>query len=199
MKYDTDYDKILVERTLVAEPALRTTVLRLPMVHGPRDPQHRLFPYLTRMDDRRPAILLQEGLADLRLPRGFVDNVAAAIVIAMTDGRTAGRTYNVADSEAPTEAEWVRMVGRAAGWEGEIRVLPNERTPQHLLRDYRFAQQWQMDSARIRHELDYREPLPWDDALRQALAWERAHPPVDVDPAAFDYSAEDPSLGQPVL
>ena len=37
------------------------TVLRLPMVYGPGDGQHRLFEYLKRMDDRRPFILLDAG------------------------------------------------------------------------------------------------------------------------------------------
>jgi nucleoside-diphosphate-sugar epimerase len=39
------------------------TVLRLPTVYGPGDYQHRLFEYLKRMDDGRPAILLGEGVA----------------------------------------------------------------------------------------------------------------------------------------
>ena len=35
------------------------------MVHGPGDNQHRLFPYLKRMDDRRPAI---QGLRRVSRP-----------------------------------------------------------------------------------------------------------------------------------
>jgi nucleoside-diphosphate-sugar epimerase len=35
------------------------TVLRLPMVCGPGDMFHRLHPYLKRMDDGRPGILIQ--------------------------------------------------------------------------------------------------------------------------------------------
>ena len=48
-----DYDKILVERTVMGAPDLADTVLRLPMVYGSRDGQHRLFEYLKRMDDGR--------------------------------------------------------------------------------------------------------------------------------------------------
>ena len=57
MKYN--YDKILVERVVMAQPdTLPGTVLRLPMVFGPGDYQHRLFGYLKRMDDERPFIIL---------------------------------------------------------------------------------------------------------------------------------------------
>jgi nucleoside-diphosphate-sugar epimerase len=85
------YDKILVERAVMGHPDILATVLRLPMVYGPGDKQHRLYQYLKRMDDRRPAILLDHDFARWRSPRGFVDNVAAAIILAVTNDRAAGR------------------------------------------------------------------------------------------------------------
>ena len=60
------------------------------MVHGPRDYQHRLFPYLKRMDDGRPAIVLDEDRARMRVTRGYVEDVAAAIALAATDPRASG-------------------------------------------------------------------------------------------------------------
>lgn len=71
------YDKILVERAVMGDADPVGTILRLPMVYGPGDPQHRLFQYLKRMDDRRPAILMDEGAAGWRWSRGYVENVAA--------------------------------------------------------------------------------------------------------------------------
>src|SRR5271166_5369132 len=44
-----EYDKIPVERTVMGDPDLPGTVLRLPMVYGPGDPLHRLFPILKRI------------------------------------------------------------------------------------------------------------------------------------------------------
>src|SRR5205807_973355 len=67
-----DYDKILVERALRSDPELPATVLRLPMVHGPGDYQHRLFEFLKRMDDGRPAILVSDAAARWRTSRGYV-------------------------------------------------------------------------------------------------------------------------------
>ncbi len=59
---DEQYEKILVEEVVMG-PGLPGTVLRLPAVYGSGDYQHRLFRYLKRMDDGRPAILLGEGMA----------------------------------------------------------------------------------------------------------------------------------------
>src|SRR5262249_55919168 len=91
------YDKIPVERVVMGAPALPGPVLRLPMVHGPGDPYGRLSTYLKRMDEQRPAIVLDEGLAHWKCPRGYVEDVAAAITMAVVDDRAAGRTYNVAE------------------------------------------------------------------------------------------------------
>jgi dTDP-D-glucose 4,6-dehydratase len=54
-------------------------------------------------------------------------------------------------------------------------------------------QQWVASSARIRAELGYREPVALDEALRRTIEWERTHPPT-IDPAQFDYAAEDAAL-----
>lgn len=187
-----DYEKILVERVIMDDPDLPGTILRLPAVYGP--PDHRMFPYLKRMDDRRPAILLAERQAGWRWSRGYVENVAAAITLAVTNERAAGRIYNVAEPEALPEAEWVRRIGQAAGWKGEIVTLPKERMPAHLKSASNWDQHWAVDTSRIRQELGYKEPVPLDEALQRAVEGERAHPPETFDPAQFDYAAEDAAL-----
>ena len=197
------YDKLLVERALMGDAELPGTILRLPMVYGERDYQHRLFPYIRRMDDGRPAILLEEGFAGWRGPRGLTENVAAGIVLAVTDGRAAGRTYHLAEAETLTEAEWVRRVGKAAGWGGEVVALPQARLPGHLVgldehgRPPRWEQHAHFDTSRIRRELGYVEPVALDEALRRAVQWQRANPPEEVDPTKFDYAAADAALALP--
>jgi nucleoside-diphosphate-sugar epimerase len=86
-----DYDKIPAERVVLNHPVLSGTILRLPAVYGPHDPQHRMFPYLKRMLDGREAILLDEREARWRWTHGYVENVAHAIILAITDSRASGR------------------------------------------------------------------------------------------------------------
>ncbi len=190
---DDGYDKVAVERALRASPEFRATILRLPMIFGPGDPLHRLHPLLKRIDDGRPAILLAEDLAHWSGPRGYVDNVAAAIALAAIDDRAAGRTYNVSTLSV-SELEWTRMVTDAAGWHGEVVVLPRERMPKHMVIPANFAQHWTASSQRIRAELGYSEPVALEESLRRTIEWERAHPPAQVDPAQVDYAAEDAAL-----
>jgi nucleoside-diphosphate-sugar epimerase len=190
---DDAYDKVQVEREVSGDPELPATVLRLPMVYGPGDPLHRLYPLLKRMDDGRRVILFADDVAQWRGPRGYVENVSAAIALAVEDERAAGRTYNVAEEPAFSELEWAEKVAEQAGWRGEFRVLPHDATPKHLLLPGNTAQHWAASSERIRRELGYREPVPLEEAIRRTIVWERAHPP-QVSLAQFDYDAEDAAL-----
>jgi nucleoside-diphosphate-sugar epimerase len=178
-----DYEKILVERAVRTDPKLPATILRLPMVYGPGDYQHRLAPYLKRMLDGRRVILLDEGMARWRCLRGYVDDVAAAVALAVTNPAASGRVYNVAEPTAYTEAEWVSRIGAVVGWTGQIVSVPGGKVP--VL--FSTAQDLRMDTSRIRAELGYREVTDPNDALRLTVAWERDHLPE----LSLDYDQED--------
>jgi nucleoside-diphosphate-sugar epimerase len=196
LRWGDDYDKILVEKIVLGEPGLPGTILRLPEVYGPFDRQHRLFPYLKRMDDGRPAILLGEARAHWRWPRAYVENAAHAIALAVSDERSARRIYNLAEPEASTESEWVARIGRAAHWEGKVVVLPNDQLPSHLQENYAWEHELVVDSSLIRRELGYSEPISQEEGLRLTIAWQRANPPEQVDPQQFDYESEDKALAK---
>ena len=185
---DIDFDNLEVERALTGSAALAVTVLRLPMIYGARDPQRRLSRYVRRMDDGRPAIVLDETLARLRWSRGCVENVAAAVVLAVTDERAAGRTYNVAEPGARTEAEWVESIGKVCNWDGRIVVVPPGRLPSALRVPIRPGQDLYANTERLRRELGYVEPVAVSEGLRRAVEWERAQ---QADEASPDYSDED--------
>lgn len=189
------YDKIPVEQTYLGEPDLPGTVLRLPAVYGPDDYQHRTFPYLKRMVDGRRWILLDQQGAQWRWSRTFVGNAAAAITRAVMDDRARRRVYNVAEPTVMTEAGWVSAIGSAFGWSGEIVPLPGEDLPPHLRdEDLNFAQDLVADTARIRDELEYREPVEPDEAIRRTVKWELANMPDELAPHRFDYAAENAAL-----
>jgi nucleoside-diphosphate-sugar epimerase len=191
---DDEYDKIPVEQEILGNPDLPGTVLRLPMVYGPGDPLHRFHPLVKRMDDRRAVILFEKKFAAWRSPRGYVENVAAAIALAATSDRAAGRIYNVGDAESFSELEWALQVAAAAGWDGNFVTKPADQTPAHLVWPGNLDQHWVVDTTRIREELGYREPIARADAIRRTVEWERANP-TPADPRVFDYDAEDAALG----
>jgi len=188
------YEKILVERVVMEDPDLPGTVLRLPMVYGPGDYMRRLYPYLKRLEDGRNEIPIGESMARWRWTMGFVEDVAAAIALAATDGRAAGRVYNVGETDPLPLAEWVRAIVRAAGSGGEVVVVPDELLPKHLGMDLNAEQDLVTDTGRIRRELGFREGVSREEAIRRTVGWERANPPDDFPPEAFDYAAEDAAL-----
>jgi nucleoside-diphosphate-sugar epimerase len=189
-----DYDKIPAERVVMGDHELAGTVLRLPMIYGPGDPLHRFRPVVKRIADGRRHILFPDTLAAWHSPRGYVENVAAAVTLAVTDDRAAGGIYNVCEEPSFSELEWARKIASEMHWEGEFVVLPAERTPRHLLKPGNAAQHWTASSARIRRELGYKEPVAIEEGIRQTLRWELEHPPTDASLAEFDYAAEDAAV-----
>ena len=69
-----------------------------------------------------------------------------------------------------------------------------EPTAHHLKAVVDFAQDLTFDTVRIRNELGYEEKTLPAEAMRRTVAWERDHPPEAIDPAAFNYTAEDAAL-----
>ncbi len=187
------YDKILVEQAVLSDPSnLPGTVLRLPMIYGPGDSQHRLYSYIKPMDDARPAIPLDETLASWHSPRGYVENVAWAITLAATNPPASNRIYNVAESPSHPEAEWVRLIADITGWQGRVVLVPKGRTDLPL----DTSQHLTVSSDRIRQELNYIEPTSPTQSLQNTIAWERANPP---DPAQYplpNYDEEDQLLSE---
>lgn len=186
-----DYDKLLVESVVLGDSDLPGTMLRLPMVYGPRDGQHRFRPFVKRMDDGRPAIPLAESYASWRSSWGFVDDIAAAIALAATDERAAGRLYTLSETEHPTMAEIAQMLADRIGWDGQIVTVPDEAQPPGLNTEQHLVG----DSGRIRQELGYQEVTPRDEAWERTIAWEREGDPP-ANPAEFDYAAEDELLAR---
>jgi nucleoside-diphosphate-sugar epimerase len=123
-----------------------------------------------------------------------VENAAAAVVLAATDERASGRVYYVAEINAYSEMEWVRAIGRAVGWSGDVVTLTRDRIPRVRVPTFNTDQDLVVDTLRIRQELGYAEPIDLENALRAAVAWEHSDPPTSVDPDRFDYVAEDAAL-----
>jgi nucleoside-diphosphate-sugar epimerase len=189
-----DYDKIPAERIVMNDPELAATVLRLPMVYGPGDRLHRFYPVVKRIADGRDHIIYLDAVAAWRSPRGYVENVAAAIALAATDDRAERRIYNVCEEPSFSELEWAQKIAGEMQWKGQFVVLPGERMPPHLLKPFNAAQHWAASSARIRRELEYKEPVAIEDAIRRTITWERKNPPADTLLSQFDYAAEDAAV-----
>ncbi|MDJ0616208.1 MAG: NAD-dependent epimerase/dehydratase family protein [Calothrix sp. MO_192.B10] len=187
-----DYEKILVEQTYLNAPNLQATILRLPMVYGANDPLHRFAAYLQRMDRGRKAIILEENLAHWRSSYGYVENVAWGIALAVEhqikrdslSDSFLNRIFNISEATPFTEMERLELLGKLAGWKGEVIAVNKDYLPESWQLPFNMQQDWVTDSNRIRQELGYQEPIDRSEAMKRTLEWERLYPPVDISQSA---------------
>jgi nucleoside-diphosphate-sugar epimerase len=126
-----------------------------------------------------------------RWMRGYSEDVAHALALAVESEERAGRVYHVAWQEAATLVDWIRKVAEVVGWDGRIMPLPVSELPESLRFDGNFEQDFVVDSSRIRDELGYAEVVDERTALERTIEWERANPPPGFE---VDYDAEDAAL-----
>ena len=176
------YDKIPLEEMVMNDPYLTATVVRLPAVYGPNDPQHRLFHYfkLKSLHDGRPIILLDEGYANWYWSHGYVEDVAYGIALAITNERAAGRLYNIAELQTRTMLDFIRAIGDQLNWQGELIQVPSGHLPDELGIPLRTEQNIIVDSKRIREELGYREIFSFKEGLKKTIDWELSNMPVKI-------------------
>ena len=165
------YDKVLVEAALRAQSALPITILRFPAVYGPND-SHRFGRWLQQMENSRE-LKIDRGFAGWRWTHGFAEDVAQAVVLAATNDRAAGRTYNVGEQMTPSWAERLEEWGRIAGWNGKVLPVPAEELPENQRMPYDWAHHIAVDTSRIRAELGYAEVVARDEGIARTIAWER--------------------------
>jgi nucleoside-diphosphate-sugar epimerase len=164
---DTHNTLVAIEKILINSDGISETILRLPFVYGPGDPARSFHEYLSKMDDNSEQISLSPLAGEWRAPSGYVEDIGYAIALATKNSKAAGKIYNIADSFAFTRVDWIRAIGRAAGWDGK--VVTNSSDSEQL--DYN--QHLIMDSSKIRQDLGYIEQTPINDAFARTVEWER--------------------------
>lgn len=142
------YEKILVEKEVLGQRDLAVTVLRLPKVYGAESNADLATIYAYRDQPR------------WRWTHGYVENVASAIVLAALHPAAANRIYNVGEAHTPTIVE-------------RLRDLPSSSLPTAPATGYDFRHDIAYDTARIRTELGYKEPVSYSEGLARTLRGEQ--------------------------
>ncbi len=167
------------EQVLREQRAVPFTILRPPIVQGPRDPSLRGWFWYQRVRDGGPVLVpLRSPAAIWR--QAFSRDVAAALVLAAGNPAAFGKTYNVAGDEIVALEEFVRLAAEICGVPDPVVPVPAE----DLRREapwYRppFLHRFVLDTARIRAELGFR-PTPLVRWLEETVRW---HLDADLPPA----------------
>jgi nucleoside-diphosphate-sugar epimerase len=137
------YEKILVERVVLGELSRDGVVLRLPKVYGPGQNADLATVHQFRHQPQ------------WRWTHGYVENVAAAIVLAALHPAAAG-IYNVGEEYTPTVAD-------------RLKDLPASSIATATSMPANFGQHIVYDTSRIRRDLGYREPVPYQEGLSRTF------------------------------
>ncbi len=193
-----NYDKIPLERACLEGFDFEGTVLRLPMIYGPGDRQHRFRDMIKHMADERPAILFPDFYANWTSTWGYIDNVAAAIALAATHEAAAGEIFNVADVNDLTQRAWAEAIAADLNWQGEIVAAPLAELPEKraaLAAGGNFNQMLQIDASKIVEKLGFQAPVDFKTAVHRMVAYELEQL-GHIDPEDYNYAADDRFLAE---
>jgi UDP-N-acetyl-alpha-D-quinovosamine dehydrogenase len=168
--------KAEAERALAAiakETGLPITILRPPLVYGPGVKGN--FLRLLRLVAR--GVPLPLGAIDNRRSFIYLGNLVDAIVQVLDAPPAAGKTYLAADGEDLSTPGLVRALASALGV--KPRLVPFPLAPLKLAAALagrraefaRLADSLQVDSTRIRRELDWRPPYTLAQGLEHTGQW----------------------------
>jgi nucleoside-diphosphate-sugar epimerase len=164
--------------------------LRLGAVYGPHDYQRRHESVLRRLRAGRTRIPI--GAGTFLFSHVYVDDVAKAVLLALTGDGLGGRAFNIAEPVTPSvELRIRRTIAAVDGAAGtELVRVPDAALPPDLRLTAALGQHLLMSSARFTAETGWRCTDP-DEALGRSVRWHLAHPPTD---AGDDFTADDAAL-----
>ena len=156
--------KAQAEEALRALPGLRLTVLRPPLVYGEGVKAN----FLALMRAIARGLPLPLASIDNRRSVVYVGNLVDAIARCVSDARSVGRTYLVADDEAPSTPALCRAIGTAL--ERSARLFP---FPPAWLPLKQLTSSLEADASAIRAELGLQPPFTLQEGLRATARWYR--------------------------
>jgi len=211
----------LVQRIVETEESLREahangsfnlTHLRYPNLYGPRQLAPREWSIIRRLLDGRTTIPVMDGGLTLE-SRAYIENAAQVVLLTVDHPDvSAGRFYNVADEQTPSDGERALAIAAAMGIEARLVNYPREAArPAHFWgvgRNLEYMGSEEpppthhklLDITRIREELGYRDVVDFDEAIRRTVAWylenplERGGDEEGRIGDVFDYAGEDAFL-----
>ena len=189
------YEKILVERAYSTAKQSSCTILRLPSVYGPFDPQQRLKMYVRRMADGRPRIYLPESLANWRWSWQYVDEVAKSVsLVAGTPIEASSgehpRLFNLGEEKVPTFKERLERLAVSMGWNGSVIALEEKLTPAHMRVPGNFNQPLVVTTDRFRSVYGAVASEDERTYLASTAEWQRIQP-YDLLEVSQQYASED--------
>ena len=172
------------------------TLLRFPMIYGPRQVAPREWCIIRRILDGRKHLILPDGGLKLER-RGYADNVAHAVLLAVDKPQeSAGEIFNVGDETIWSLKNWVELISQVMYCEWKLISMPfSIARPSRPYAGRSFH--WVPDIEKIKIQMGYRDKVPANEGLKQTIQWileNRPEPGGEIEQGLgdpFDYETED--------
>lgn len=158
-----------------AQTGLETVVVRSPLVYGPGVGGN----FLQLLKVVRGGIPLPFAAIENRRSLIYRGNLMDAITRCIQDGRSTGKTYLVSDGADLSTPALIRRLARALGMTPRLWPLPlvmlrwmGRLAGKESMLD-RLLNSLQIDSSKIRRELDWHPPFSVDQGFAETAAWYR--------------------------
>jgi nucleoside-diphosphate-sugar epimerase len=169
------FGKLQAERVLqraYRERGFPVTILRLPIVIGPRDHTLRAYSYWVRIKDRAPLILPDGGRVDWRFI--YSEDVVRAFIRLLEEERSIGHVYNIAQEEIISVREFVKLSAEIFGVNVETVDIPLQwlraQRIDPVFSPYSIPRSWILDISKAQRELGWRS-TPWREWMRASIEW----------------------------
>ncbi len=148
----------------------RATVLRYPLIYGPRQPAPTLWPIVKRVLDGRKQIIIPGDGLQMRA-RGFTENCAHIVLLAIDNPKSIGGTYNVADEKTYSLRDFIALTVKALGASVEL-VNVGHPMAFNLAQGYMTPPYHLMfDVSKTVYELGYHDVFPIPQAVARSAQW----------------------------
>jgi nucleoside-diphosphate-sugar epimerase len=186
----------LGEKTVMkhhAEGGFGATIFRYPKVYGPYAPGPWEWFFVKRILDGRTRVAL-EGDGLMIPQRGYADNLAYAIFLALQSEAASGQIYNGGDARSLSVKQVASVIANEMGHTWQTVGVPVSESPCGNPMAPRTSVLF--DMAKLMRDTGYRDLVPVEEATRRTVRWLIEHQPGPEDlsafgPHIFDYERED--------
>jgi nucleoside-diphosphate-sugar epimerase len=172
------------------------TILRFPMIYGPRQVAPREWCIIRRILDGRRHLIIPDGGLKLER-RGYAENAAHAVLLAVDKPEeSSGEIFNVGDETIWSLRHWIDLITHILNYEWKLISMPfSIARPSRPYAGRSFH--WVPDIEKIKIRMGYRDKVPPEEGLKRTIQWileNRPEPGGEVERGLgdpFDYGMED--------
>ena len=187
------------------------TIFRFPMIYGPRQLVPGEWSVIRRILDGRKKLILPDGGLAIE-SRGYAENMAHGVLLSVDHPReSAGQAYNIADEDALSPRDWIKIVSDFMNHTFEFVYMPAKLSTPAIpygmpIRPFALKtgelHHRILDLKKIKTQLGYRDLFKAREGLEKTVQYYLDNPPERGgeieqrlnDP--FNYETEDKLINE---